>query len=179
MCSTKVGTNHSFYRACNYRYEGFDPRLKAPYCMNCDLDQRDVNIYSKDYNYCVRTKGKCDEKKMLRCAGCKTYYYCSKECQKLHWSHHKRFCKQIKKVRTQLDEDLVKIKERSGEFPIRPRGADVHRYVSSLNTMSEMLMPIAKNYFIVNHLGEITMVFKKPSDSLTPRYTRHFFHGTK
>ncbi|KAG9569937.1 hypothetical protein KCU71_g1778, partial [Aureobasidium melanogenum] len=29
-----------------------------------------------------------------RCAGCKQVSYCSKDCQKMHWKHHKTFCKQ-------------------------------------------------------------------------------------
>ncbi|KAH0043578.1 hypothetical protein KCU78_g558, partial [Aureobasidium melanogenum] len=29
-----------------------------------------------------------------RCAGCKQVSYCSKGCQKMHWKHHKTFCKQ-------------------------------------------------------------------------------------
>nr|CCA17519.1 conserved hypothetical protein [Albugo laibachii Nc14] len=30
------------------------------------------------------------------CAGCKTVRYCSRECQKQAWKHHKRHCQQIK-----------------------------------------------------------------------------------
>ena len=28
----------------------------------------------------------------LKCANCKVARYCSKECQKLHWKHHKKVC---------------------------------------------------------------------------------------
>ena len=34
---------------------------------------------------------------LLKCATCKVVYYCSKECQQLHWSAHKRHCKEVKR----------------------------------------------------------------------------------
>ncbi|KAL8281248.1 hypothetical protein RQP46_006282 [Phenoliferia psychrophenolica] len=33
---------------------------------------------------------------MLVCGGCRVLRYCSKECQKEHWSAHKTLCKEIK-----------------------------------------------------------------------------------
>ena len=33
---------------------------------------------------------------LRKCSGCKTVRYCSKECQKDHWSSHKKNCKQKK-----------------------------------------------------------------------------------
>jgi len=33
------------------------------------------------------------EEMLMKCSGCKTAYYCSPECQKLHWTVHKRLCK--------------------------------------------------------------------------------------
>lgn len=37
---------------------------------------------------CLKT----DVEKLYCCAKCKKARYCSKECQKKHWSSHKRFC---------------------------------------------------------------------------------------
>lgn len=34
------------------------------------------------------------ENKLKKCASCKSAYYCSKECQMLHWKIHKIVCKQ-------------------------------------------------------------------------------------
>ncbi|KAL0489668.1 ubiquitin carboxyl-terminal hydrolase [Acrasis kona] len=34
--------------------------------------------------------------KMFKCSGCKKVYYCSKECQLIHWKeNHKKFCKKM------------------------------------------------------------------------------------
>jgi MYND finger len=32
---------------------------------------------------------------LKRCTGCQSLSYCSKECQKKHWSHHKPFCRLV------------------------------------------------------------------------------------
>ena len=54
----------------------------------------------------------------FKCSACKCYYYCSKECAKLHWvSGHKEECKaiatnseRIKNIDTRVDETLIKLK---------------------------------------------------------------------
>lgn len=32
------------------------------------------------------------QKKLSKCTGCQQVYYCSKECQRSHWKHHKEAC---------------------------------------------------------------------------------------
>ncbi|ORY79294.1 hypothetical protein BCR35DRAFT_96635 [Leucosporidium creatinivorum] len=36
------------------------------------------------------------EKRLKACGRCKQAYYCSKECQKLAWPEHKRFCSRVR-----------------------------------------------------------------------------------
>ncbi|KAG4107381.1 SET domain-containing protein [Neocallimastix lanati (nom. inval.)] len=43
-------------------------------------------------NYCYQNK----KTKLYRCAGCRSSYYCSKECQKKAYKYHKSECKFIK-----------------------------------------------------------------------------------
>ena len=35
---------------------------------------------------------------LRRCAGCKSFSYCSKDCQRSDWPSHKRLCKSIKSL---------------------------------------------------------------------------------
>ncbi len=44
---------------------------------------------------CSLPERKVERKKMFKCTGCSSTYYCSYECQKAHWSKHKKNCKQI------------------------------------------------------------------------------------
>ena len=37
---------------------------------------------------------------LLKCSRCKSVFYCSKECQKLHWKAHKPICQPIQKLPT-------------------------------------------------------------------------------
>ena len=48
-------------------------------------DYLDLNI-----NLCCNCH---DLKGKLQCSRCKIVYYCSSECHKLHWKHHKLECK--------------------------------------------------------------------------------------
>ena len=38
--------------------------------------------------------------KLLSCKGCKTAWYCGKECQRSHWSSHKNVCKATRQINT-------------------------------------------------------------------------------
>jgi hypothetical protein len=46
-----------------------------------------------DTNKC----SKCDELAHQKCGACQAVYYCSRECQKLHWPEHKIFCGSFKR----------------------------------------------------------------------------------
>jgi hypothetical protein len=43
--------------------------------------------------FCQNCKTKDEQHTFKKCGRCRTYYYCSKECQLKNWSHHKQFCK--------------------------------------------------------------------------------------
>ena len=45
----------------------------------------------------------CIEPSKLRCSGCKSVYYCGKECQRLAWGAHKALCKTLQEE----DEDKL------------------------------------------------------------------------
>ena len=46
---------------------------------------------------CKRRCAACgiEERKLRRCARCRTVSYCSVDCQRQHWPEHKQRCKQL------------------------------------------------------------------------------------
>lgn len=51
-----------------------------------------VKLMLKSYRK-VGTCANCSQMGNLRCKKCKKTHYCSKECQRAHWSTHKKTCK--------------------------------------------------------------------------------------
>lgn len=43
----------------------------------------------------ICAKCEANQGKLRHCAGCKSVYYCSKQCQTLHWTQHKPFCVRV------------------------------------------------------------------------------------
>ena len=65
--------------------------------LDIDKQQKIIYLELKDAIYIIeQTKKECMfcriEGKMLKCANCIGAYYCSKECQKLHYKDHKINC---------------------------------------------------------------------------------------
>ena len=52
-------------------------------------------VFQKRCVQCGDSEEKVGENKMLRCTQCKVSFYCSKSCQKKHWSAHKVICGSI------------------------------------------------------------------------------------
>ena len=58
---------------------GEEPCMVPPRCVNCEV-----------YNW---KQKKCDPDVLLRCPGCGSVLYCSKDCRKEHWVKvHKNHC---------------------------------------------------------------------------------------
>eukprot|EP00729_Bicosta_minor_P024496 gene24496-biopygen26450 len=65
--------------------------------------------------FCAHCEAECAEN---YCGGCSQQSYCSKECQKMDWKEHKKFCKKLQEVHRasqipQQSEDAVV--QRGGE----------------------------------------------------------------
>ncbi|KAJ1438180.1 hypothetical protein B484DRAFT_324238, partial [Ochromonadaceae sp. CCMP2298] len=43
----------------------------------------------------------CKSSTSQRCARCSSIFYCSQECQALHWRHHKNLCAKLVKIKTE------------------------------------------------------------------------------
>ena len=48
---------------------------------------------------CARCLKRGSETELRRCAGCKSFSYCSKNCQISDWPSHKRLCKSIQSLK--------------------------------------------------------------------------------
>ena len=69
-------------------------------------------VFQKRCVQCGDSEEKVGENKMLRCTQCKVSFYCSKSCQKKHWSAHKVICGSI----AELEEKDRKKCEQACEF---------------------------------------------------------------
>ena len=70
----------------------------AEYNQNVEYRNEESVIVSKSYFFlpwCSGCKGKCADLKM--CGKCFTAGYCNKNCQKSHWSKHKKLCGVVRK----------------------------------------------------------------------------------
>ena len=47
---------------------------------------------------CARCLKRGSRTELRRCAGCKSFSYCSKDCQRSDWPSHKRLCKSIQSL---------------------------------------------------------------------------------
>ena len=52
---------------------------------------------------CSMSKGKIDRRALMCCARCRGVYYCSAECQKTSWPHHKIECDEWVAKRAEFD----------------------------------------------------------------------------
>ena len=54
---------------------------------------------------CSNPRGKVERSKMFSCARCRGANYCSVECQKADWKHHKKFCGQTVEMKAAFNSN--------------------------------------------------------------------------
>ena len=64
--------------------------LKQQYAL---INSKAAAQNSSGTHICANGEIGCSNAATLRCSRCKNIWYCSKECQKKHWSTHKKQCK--------------------------------------------------------------------------------------
>ena len=69
-----------------------------------DLVQKLIDGTDEDEYAC----GNCRQPGLLRCGRCKCVKYCSAECQKIHFSFHKKNCKAISRQKANVEESLTR-----------------------------------------------------------------------
>ena len=102
------------YNAETMSEQGTDPRLRSYYqavqqiCSNQGLLQY---LVAQNACHCLddiaRQSGVCDtclksHEKVLQCAKCQTAKYCTVDCQKRDWKHHKRYCQKMLHLQQKL-----------------------------------------------------------------------------
>ena len=84
-------------------------RKRIP-CKCLDKRHKEVKSVTKMGRCCNSTCSlpdrQVERKKMFRCTGCSSMYYCSYECQKAHWkSEHKKICKVVADLKAEFESD--------------------------------------------------------------------------
>jgi hypothetical protein len=73
----------------NFDWNDMDNRLKSVILFE-PLSPDDFQV-TQTIKFCSR----CKRSASFRCGKCKLFNYCSRECQVVHWSTHKSYCKSI------------------------------------------------------------------------------------
>ena len=81
-------------------------RKRIP-CKCLDEKYKEVKYVTKigicSNQECNLPDRKVELKKMLNCSGCDQVCYCSRACQKAHWSKHKKFCRAMADLKAEFD----------------------------------------------------------------------------
>lgn len=82
------------FETCDFGFYKAETRKK---------NENDVDLV-EDMRSCEGCGGLIARSAALRCGVCRIAYYCSNNCQKTHWSHHKKTCRKIIKSERQSRE---------------------------------------------------------------------------
>ena len=71
------------------------------------LCANDALVYYKDYPELgygpIKQKERCKNKSKFTCSKCMKVSYCSKDCSIQYWQYHKKICKEIRKIASEVD----------------------------------------------------------------------------
>ncbi|CBY24692.1 unnamed protein product [Oikopleura dioica] len=106
--------------------------------------------------------------KLLRCAGCKLQYYCSKDCQKSAWKIHKEECKMLKSEKSMPDDItlflgriLIRVENEFGDSDEPNNKIDSFIHVLQLESHFDRLDPSQQEDLGI-FLMKFNLYWKKP-----------------
>ena len=82
---------------------GLTPKSTAARCGQSHI----VALIDRLSTQCAHFRSQCDAKAVLKCTGCRSVSYCSKEHQKADWAAHRHGCKSILKYRETLARQVT------------------------------------------------------------------------
>ncbi|KAJ7770689.1 hypothetical protein B0H16DRAFT_1685922 [Mycena metata] len=106
---------------------------------------------------------------LLRCNNCKYIYYCSRECQKSHWKHHKVECREL--VETQKKIELMALTDSDGA----KRAADWSLWCNSNHDATQFGLIHALGLHRDPKRGRTHIVFKQVEYVPTATKLKHKF----
>lgn len=95
----------------------------------------------------------CDQLCKSKCNRCKIAFYCSPNCQKLHWNYHKLYCGKITPLQSQLAEKENPIYKYRGVKGLQNLGNSCYMN-ASLQCLSH-LKPLTKFFITNEYLNEL------------------------
>jgi serine/threonine-protein phosphatase 6 regulatory ankyrin repeat subunit B len=106
MCATQ--SKHVAVIKWLVRHAGAKPRTGSQCGSALDMAIKAAQtepVMERVVQWLERECGQCQEWGRKRCDGCHRVYYCNKECQKLHWKQHAKFCARTQVMRAQVGDD--------------------------------------------------------------------------
>jgi len=108
--------------AVNFRFHHLAPRTYAPGTVNGSGTSRDLNwfwyIAVMARRYCWECGVGASGRGHLKCGGCRTGAYCSKECQRAAWPSHRTVCgKSVALDERCLSAILKELQDFEAKFP--------------------------------------------------------------
>uniref|UniRef100_A0A8D0CNV1 MYND-type domain-containing protein n=1 Tax=Sander lucioperca TaxID=283035 RepID=A0A8D0CNV1_SANLU len=88
-----TGREH-FQAGCKVR--GVTPSREAPLNGKVTAEGRVLTVASKKSQSCANCTREDLFENLKKCSSCKETLYCSKACQKQHWTKHKEKCTHLK-----------------------------------------------------------------------------------
>lgn len=104
---------------------------------------------------------------LQRCGRCKVVTYCSRECQKIHWKVHKKYCKENQAVGMSVGSQQMMVAAREGDenqvmgllmqgegIGVDENGNTLFHYLSANGMVRGLAMALEKDNQLLQHQNQ-------------------------